>query len=172
MEKKKKSLIKIPLYIIAIFTVGMLSGHLTFKILSFSRTVEVPDLRGKSLIEASNIARGKDLYIMVKGEDYDSYIPQGYIIRQDVPPGNTVKEGREIMVILSKGPAIKYIPDIVGQPIDTAEAILLENGIKIKKVIYVHSAEIPKNIVIAQRPEASENGGDSFSVVVSAGDYE
>jgi len=165
-------LIKIPLYIIAVFAIGVLSGHLTFKMLSFSKTVEVPDLRGKSLIDSNDMLRSKDLYIIVEGEDHDSYIPQGYIIRQDVPPGNAVKEGREIKVILSKGPAIKYIPDIVGQPIDTAEAILLENGIKIKKVIYAHSAEIPKNIVIAQRPEASEKGGDNFSIVVSAGGYE
>ncbi len=159
-------------YIIAVFFVGIISGHLTFKVLSFSKTVDVPDLKGKSLIESNDILKDRKLYIRVEGEDYDSYIPQGYIIRQDVPPGHVVKEGREIKVILSKGPAIRYVPDIVGQSFDKAEVILSGYGIKIKKIIFAHSEEIPKNIVIAQRPEPGENGGDNFSVVVSAGTYE
>lgn len=165
-------LIKISLYIITIFIIGMLSGHFTFKLLSFSRTVTVPDLRGKEMVDANDILRKKGLYIRLEGEDYDSYIPQGCIIRQDIPPNNIVKEGREIKVVLSKGPRIRYVPDVVGQPIETAEAILKEKGIRIGKIIYVHSEKTVRNTVIAQRPEPNEKGGESFSVLVSLGDYE
>jgi serine/threonine-protein kinase len=165
-------LIKIFFYIIAIFTIGLLSGHFTFKLMSFSKTVKVPDLKGKSMVEANNILRSKNLYIRLEGEDHDSYIPQGYIMRQDVPPGNSVKEKREIGIILSKGPRIKYVPDVVGQTIDMAEAVLKEKGIRIGKIIYVHSDKVPKNIIVAQRPETNEKGGENFSVLVSLGNYE
>ncbi len=165
-------LIKIPTYIIAIFVIGMISGHFTFKLLSFSRTVTVPDLRGKGMVDANDIIRKKGLYIRLEGEDYDSYIPQGYIIRQDMPPNSSVKEGREIRIVLSKGPRVRYVPDVVGQPLETAEAILKEKGIRIGKIIYVHSEKTAKNTILAQRPETNEKGGESFSVLVSLGDFE
>lgn len=165
-------LIKIPLYIVAIFAIGIISGHFTFKILSLSKTVTVPDLRGKGMVDANDILRKRGLYIRLEGEDYDSYIPQGYIIRQDIPPTHTVKEGREIRVVLSKGPKVRYVPDIVGQSFDVSEGILKEKGIRISRVIYVHSDKVPKNVVLAQRPETNEKGGDSFSVIVSLGSFE
>ncbi len=167
-----KKILKIALYVIGIFSIGMLSGHLTFELLSLSKTVKVPDLTGKGMIEANDILRSRGLYIRLEGEDFDSHIQQGYIIRQDVPPESSIKDGREIRVILSKGPRIKYVPDIVGQSISEAEALLKEKGINITKIIYVHSENIDKNIILAQRPEPNEKGGDIMSVIVSLGDFE
>lgn len=167
-----KKLAKISIYIAVIFAVGMLSGYVTFNLMSFSRTVDVPDLIGKGMVDADKLLRSKGLYIRLEGEDYDSYIPQGYVMHQDIPAGNSVKEGREIRVVLSKGPRMRYIPDIVGQPLDIAESLLKEKGIKIDKVIYVHSEHTEKNIIIAQRPETTEKGADNFSVIVSLGEYE
>ena len=167
-----KKLIKIPVYIVVVLILGMLSGHLTFKVLSFSRTVTVPDMRGKTMIEANDTARGKGLYIRFEGEDYDSYIHQGSIIRQDIPPGSKVKEGREIGIVLSKGPRVQYVPDVVGQSIDRAESLLNDKGIRLGRIIYVHSDKAPKNVILAQRPETNESGGDVFKVIVSLGGYE
>ncbi|HEX8948784.1 MAG TPA: PASTA domain-containing protein [Dissulfurispiraceae bacterium] len=166
-----RSLIKIPLYAVAVLVLGVLSGHLTFKLLSFSRTIMVPDLRGKTMLEANNIARGKGLYVRLEGEDYDSYIHQGSVIRQDIPSGSAVKDGREIGIVISKGPRVQYVPDVVGQSVDRAESMLKDKGIRVGKVIYVHSDKIPKNTVMAQRPEPNE-GGDVFKILVSLGGYE
>jgi len=55
----------------------MVAGHLTFKILSLSNTVEVPNLRGKSVAEAVNVLQAKDLHLLGAAEDYDSDIPAG-----------------------------------------------------------------------------------------------
>jgi serine/threonine-protein kinase len=126
----------------------------------------------KSMIEANDILRKNGLYIRLEGEDYDSYIPQGYIIRQDILPNNSVKEGREIRVVLSKGPRVRYVPDVVGHPLEVAEAVLKEKGIRIGKIIYVHSEKITKNTILAQRPEANEKGGEIFSVLISLGNFE
>ncbi|MFO0752639.1 MAG: PASTA domain-containing protein [Thermodesulfovibrionales bacterium] len=167
-----KSLWKIPLYIVVLFALGILAGHLTFKVLSFSRTVTVPDLRGKGMVEADGVVRGKGLYIRLEGEDYDSHTRQGAIIRQDILPGGMVKEGRVIGVVLSKGPRVQFVPEIVGQNLDSAEFLLREKGIKVGKVLYVHSEKAPRNMVLAQRPEAAESGSDIFSLLVSLGGYE
>ncbi len=167
-----RSLIKILAYIIVLLFLGVVAGHFTFQLLSFSRTVVVPDLKGREMMEANNIIRNKGLYIRLEGEDYDPAIPQGNIIRQDIPSGSKVKEGREIGIVLSKGPRMQYVPDIVGQPLDMAGAILKEKGIRIDKILYVHSEKTQRNIVLAQRPETNESGADVFSVIVSLGDFE
>ena len=166
-----KNFIKIPLFIVILFALGIVSGHFTFKLLSFNKTLTVPDLKGKSMIDASNSLRGKGLYVRLEGEGYDSNIPQGYIISQDIPAGQKIKEGREIGVVLSRGPRIKFVPDIVGQPLDAAEGLLKEKGIRIGKILYVHSEKAQKNVIIAQRPETNEKSAENFYVVVSLGNY-
>jgi eukaryotic-like serine/threonine-protein kinase len=163
--------IKIPLYIGILFLLGMLAGHLTFKLLSFSNTVEVPDLRGRSVADAVNVLQKKGLHMLGAAEDFDSEMPAGTISRQDIPPASSVKEGRGIKVVVSKGPRVQYVPDIVGMKLEEAGALLLGRGIRIAKTIYVHS-DLEKNIIIAQRPESEEKGGDNFRVVVSLGVFE
>lgn len=166
-----KNFIKIPVFIIILFGLGIVSGHFTFKLMSLNKTLTVPDLTGKSMIDATNDLRSKGLYIRLEGEGYDSNVPQGYVIRQDIPAGNKIKEGREIGVVLSRGPRIKFVPDIVGQPLDAAEGLLKEKGIRIGRIIYVHSEKAQKNLIIAQRPEANEKSAENFQVVVSLGAY-
>lgn len=167
-----RKLIKIPVYLIILFIIAVLSGLLTIELISFGRVVEVPDLKGKNMIEASDILKGKGLHIRFKGEDYDLYIPEGHIIRQNVPPNSSVKEGREVGVVLSRGARLKFVPDVVGLPLNIAESILKARGIRIRRVLYVHSDHAAKDIILAQRPEPDELGRDVFSVIVSMGSYD
>lgn len=164
-----KRLLKGIIYLAILFGIGIAAGHLTFKALSFSRTVEVPDLKGKGMVEASKLLKARGLYIRLEGEDFDTAVPEGSIARQDARAGDKVKEGREIKVVVSKGPRVKHVPDIVGLTLGEAEAQLMGKKIAIKRVVYVHSERVPKDIVLAQRPEVNEQGGDTFSVVVSLG---
>ncbi|NWF52991.1 MAG: hypothetical protein HXY47_07930, partial [Nitrospirae bacterium] len=57
LRKELTNLIKIPFYMLSFIILGLIFGFLTFKVLSFSRTVEVPDLYGKSPVEASKLLR-------------------------------------------------------------------------------------------------------------------
>ncbi|HTZ19043.1 MAG TPA: PASTA domain-containing protein [Dissulfurispiraceae bacterium] len=164
-------LVKIPIYIAVLFIVGMVAGHLTFKLLSMSNTVEVPDLKGKGVAEAVNVLQGKGLHMLGAAEDYDSDIQPGLIIRQDIPAKSKVKEGRGIKVVVSRGPKVQYVPEVVGMKLEEAESVLSGRGIRIAKVIYVHS-DVEKNFIIAQRPESEEKGGESFRVIVSMGSFE
>src|SRR3972149_2744129 len=125
---------------------GLLSGYLAFKILSFSKTVE----------EANGLLIKQGLYLKVEGEDYDLVIVPGRIVRQDVPPGNKVKEQRGIKVFLSRGPKVWTIPELTGQTIDEAESAVSKSGLRIEKIIRLHSNSVEKNRVIAQRPHPDE----------------
>jgi serine/threonine-protein kinase len=165
-------IIRIPLYTFAFIVLGLAFGYLTFKILSFSRTVEVPNLYGKTLLESNKLLTDKGLYVKIEGEEFDSSVPPGNIIRQDVPAGNTVKERRGIKVLISKGPKVKSTPQLINETLANAESLLIEKRLKIGKVIMVHSDIVEKDKILAQSPGADEQASDSITVLVSLGPYE
>jgi len=185
LQEGLRKLITIPLYVLGFVLMGLLSGYLAFKILSFSKTVEVPDLRGKTLVEANGLLIRQGLYLKVEGEEYDPIIVPGRIVRQDVPPGNKVKEQRGIKVFLSKGPKVWAIPELTGQTLEEAESVVSKSGLRVEKIIRLHSNSVEKDKVIAQRPHPDEplGGGPpqkpqdimahrGLSLIVSSGPYE
>ncbi len=172
IQKEVSNLIKVPFYMLLFIILGLLFGFLTFKILSFSRIVEVPDLYGKSPVEASRILMEKGLILKIEGEDYDPTILPGHIIKQDIPAKKKVKEGRGIKVVLSKGPRVQSIPVLVGETLSNAESLLIQKGLKIAKVIRVHSDKVEKDRIVAQNPEPTGKISDYITVLVSAGPHE
>jgi serine/threonine-protein kinase len=172
IQREMSKLVRIPLYIFFFIVLGLFFGYLTFKLLSFSRTVDVPDLYGKSLVETNALLTEKGLYLKIEGEDFDPVMLPGYIIKQDVPAKKKVKEGRGIKVIVSKGPRVQSIPLLVNETLSNAESILIQKGLKIAKVIRIHSDKVEKDRIIAQRPEPTEKVSDYITVLVSLGPHE
>ncbi|OGW36858.1 MAG: hypothetical protein A2Y97_06315 [Nitrospirae bacterium RBG_13_39_12] len=172
MQKETNNLIRFPVYMLAFILLGLFFGFLTFKVLSFSRTVEVPELYGKSLLESNNMLSKNGLYLKIEGEDYDSIVPTGNILRQDTPAGNKVKERRVIKVIISKGPKVKSIPMLMNETLLNAEEILLQKGVKIAKLIKVHSDTAEKDRIVAQKPRPDEHVSEQITLLVSIGPYD
>lgn len=172
MQKTISNIIKLPLYFFGFVLVGLIFAYFTFKTMSFSRTVDVPDLSDKSLIEANELLSKRGLNLKIEGEDYDSTVAAGYILRQDVPAGSRVKEQRGIKVIVSKGSKVRSVPSVVGESIDKAESIFLQKGLKIDRIIRVHSSSAETDKVIAQKPEPDEMIAEKITLVVSSGPYD
>jgi len=164
--------LKVPLFFALFILLGLSFGFLTFKILSFSRTVEVPSLTNLTMLEANESLSRTNLYLKIEGEDFDPTIQTGRIIRQDVPPGYNVKEKRSIKVIVSKGPRISSVPQLVHEALTDAESLLMQKGLSIGKVIYIHTDTEEKGKIIAQKPEPHERLSDKITVLVSLGPHE
>ncbi|HEB75948.1 MAG TPA: PASTA domain-containing protein [Nitrospirae bacterium] len=166
-----KGFIRATLYISLFILMAIVSSYVTFWVLGSKKTVTVPDLRGRSLVEANKELLSKRLYLKIGGEDFSTDVPTGYIIRQDIPPDNKIKEGRTIRVIISKGPRIYYMPAFVGLNLDEAKELAMKKNIKIRKILKVHSDSFDKGIVIAQRPAPEEKGSDSITLLLSRGPF-
>ncbi len=172
MSREIRTVARYAFSIFAFLMLGLIFGFLTFKVLSFSRTVEVPNLYGKNLLESNRLLANNSLYLKIEGEDFDAVVPAGNIIRQDVPAGNKVKERRGIKVVISKGPRIRSVPLLVDETLVNAESLLLQKGLKIAKVIAVHSDVIEKDRILAQKPGPEDQVSDAITVIVSLGQYE
>lgn len=155
------------LYVILALLLGFLSGYFFLTFLVSTGTTEVPDLKGKDIVNANQILREKGLHIRIDGHEY-SELPPGTVSKQEPPPGTKIKSGREVGVIVSKGVKFAILPELRGLPLEEAEKLLRERGIPIEKVTYIHSDQYPERTIIAQRPEPEE-GGKSIKLLVSKG---
>ncbi len=172
MQKDMNSFLKATLFFALFVVLGLTFGFLTFTILSFSRTVEVPSVLNMTVLEADRTLGNSGLSLKIEGEDFDSIIPSGKIIRQDVPPGKTVKEKRAIKVIISKGPKVSSIPLLVNNTLLDAEAALMQKGLRVSRIIAVHNDSVEKGTIIAQNPEPDDRLEDHITVLVSAGPHD
>ncbi len=166
------SFLRASLFFALFVVLGLTFGFLTFKVLSFSRTVEVPSITNMTVIEADKVLGKSGLDLKIEGEDFDSVIPSGKIVRQDVPPGKTVKEKRAIRIVISKGPKVLSIPLLVNETLQSADSLLIQKGLRIGKVINVRSDTVQRGLIVAQKPEPDDKLTDVITVLVSAGPHD
>jgi beta-lactam-binding protein with PASTA domain len=167
-----KKIVKFPIYFLSFFLLVALSSYVTFRALSSSMEVEVPDLTGISRAEAEKMLGSRGLHLKVVSEDYDAAIPKGYVLSQDLPSGSHVKGQTEIKVAVSKGPELHLIPEVVGATVKEAEGLFGEKGLEVSRVIHVHSDTIERGRIIAQQPLPDEWTGEPISLIVSEGPYD
>jgi len=155
------------LYIIGVIAVALI----IYKALGLYRPVYAPELVGKEIKEAERILRDKKLSLIVEGEDFAPDIPEGRIIRQDVKPGEKIKRGSAIKVSVSSGAGAVSMPSFEGQILDEVKLTLINLGMKIGKITWVHSETVGAGRVIAQRPLPGNAIGNEVNFLVSKGWY-
>jgi serine/threonine-protein kinase len=159
--------------LLAIFgIIAAVTGYATFRFLTFGKNIQVPDLKGKTVIEANGIVSKNRLYIKVAGENFDDAAPEGCVTGQSIPAGNDIKEGRTIGVVISKGPMVQKMPVFKGLTLTEAEELAYSKKLHVGRMINVHSDSIEKNKVIAQKPGPEEKGGKELTLIVSDGPYD
>ncbi|MGN0984779.1 MAG: PASTA domain-containing protein [Gemmiger sp.] len=68
-------------------------------------------------------------YRIVATEGYSSEVAQGCVINQDPQPGTLLAENQIIQVVVSKGPNLVEMPNIIGYTQDNASKLLDSQGI-------------------------------------------
>ena len=101
----------------------VLSG-IIYAILGYtSGDVTVPDLKGKTIVEAEAILT-KDKLGYTLTEEYDAKATPGVIIKQNPAAHSRVKAGRKIQLVVSKGPEPGVVPDLKKKTLAEATAML------------------------------------------------
>lgn len=179
MTENSSSLLSSILKIMAIFLISLVFIFavllISLRISIRGKVVVVPDVTGKSLVEATQILRKAGLgQPRIEGEKYSGTIPKGYIVEQRPSPGSRVKSGRQIKIFLSKGAEAGIVPRLVGKTVIEAEAALSTLGLEVGSIVRVHSDDFPQEgIIIAHTPmeNASVEKGTKINLLVSLGPY-
>lgn len=166
-----RKFLKIIMYFIAFVAAGAASVFLVYKAINYDKAGEVPLLTGKSVTEAAEILNKEKLSLSIAGKERHDEVPEGYIISQKISPGERVKPGTEVAVVVSKGRERYAMPSFEGQIFEEAKLTISNLGMKIKKVTWVHSASVAKGKIIAQRPLPGNATGNEINFLASLGPY-
>lgn len=166
-----KNFFKIVMYLASFLAAGAVALFLVVKIVNIDKTGEVPLLEGKSLTEAAELLNKRKLFLKIKGRVNHPEVRADHIIKQNIKPGEDIHVGSEIGVFVSKGPEMYTMPSFEGQDLRDAKLTLINLGIKISKITWVHSDTVKKGWIIAQRPLPGNIESNEINFLVSLGHY-
>ncbi len=131
----------------------------------------VPDITGKTYIEALSEIRAAGFLHGQITEIYQYGIEPGYVITQYPEPNQNRTIDQFIDIVLSKAPDPITVPDLIGIQISEAEVIITELGFLFHEVEEAYDEVIPYGHVINQSPESGETAfpADMIVLVISAG---
>lgn len=134
------------------------------------RPVEVPELIGKSEIEAGRILGELGLRIGEITYDHSEDFPEGVILSQEPTAGVQVRKGTAIDIVISKGIPLVLVPDVEGLTREKAIELIEKAGLK-AEVVEEESTTVEAGRVIRQSPSPGDTikKGEKVIIVVSTG---
>lgn len=163
--KKNKTKKMLGLFIGAIF----LLSALIYGLVGYSSgDIAVPDVKGKTLVEAEAILKDNNLDFTLK-EEFDAKVPTGTVIKQSPGAGSHVKAGRKIQLTVSKGAEPGVVPDLKGKNLAEATEMLHAAKLAVGKVTVQYKEGAAQGVVLSQDIEAGKKvaAGTKVDLVVN-----
>lgn len=133
--------------------------------------VNVPELTGKDLNEAEKTAKEFGLDINISSREYNDNVPADKVISQYPEAGRLVKKGRNIDLVLSRGPELKAVPDLTNKTLAEASIILGKENLLVGSTAEEYSDSLAAGQIIRQMPSAGNEvkKGSKIDFIVSKG---
>lgn len=109
----------------------------------------------------------------LEGERPNDSFPQGTVIWQDPAPGTVLQPNSVVQLVLSSGPALVAVPDVIGLNLPQAGKILAAAGVRVGTVDTTTAGE-EQGVIVATRPAAGVGRprGAAVALVISRGPAE
>jgi beta-lactam-binding protein with PASTA domain len=134
-----------------------------FAVSKGKKPIAVPDLTGKSYKEANRALR-KLGFVVGRTNQYDEKIAEGKVISQ-TPSTGTLFAKDKVQLVVSKGPALREVPNVKRKSLDEAQQILTDAGFKVQ--VEKAPFNLGLNIVAAQNPGSGKMAQPGTTVVVT-----
>lgn len=134
-----------------------------------AREVKVPDIRGRTVAEATSMLAGAGLSIREEPPRRpDPKIPADHILWQEPEPGAVLRSQRAVRIRVSDGQRAPVLPDVTGQPDRTAELTLAQEGVQVTGRDEIRTGDYPADTVVAQDPPGRGRGA-GITLLVNRG---
>ena len=135
------------------------------------RQVTVPDVRGMEEGDAALILSDNGLRYEVIGEQFSVEYPESTVSLQDPPPGQVVKQGRKIVIMISKGGEYGDIPYCIGKPFRTVLIDLEQAGFYVGNVTRAPTSKGYPEEVLSTEPLPGRRAfkGSPINILVNDG---
>ena len=124
---------------------------------NMSRTVwiTVPNIKNRSVAEATNLLRDSKLTLRVVRREPNEKVGQDIILDADPGPGQKVREGGQVSVIVSSGTPNVKVPDLHGLTVDKAKGLLGNlNLVFSDSVESISDPKVPAGLIVRSEPDA------------------
>jgi len=118
--------------------------------------VVIPQLNGKTVVEALDILSKAGLTLTQDEVEFNESMPPGAILRQRPAAGMRVRHGRVVHVTVSKGGQSLFVPDVANKSVSDAQTAISSAGLILGEVSEVYSTIVPRALVVSQIPKASD----------------
>jgi serine/threonine-protein kinase len=130
----------------------------------------VPNLVSAPESKLGALLRAETLTLGPVTRDWSETVPEGAVISQDPPKGESVKRGTAVSVVLSKGRQPIPVPDVTGKPFDEAQELITKAGLEVKRAEDVNDDTVPTGHVVSQDPaNGNLHKNDPVTLTVSKG---
>jgi serine/threonine-protein kinase len=139
-------------------------------VVSGRQVTEVPDVTGKSVLEARGILSGEDFEVKTRSQESSSS-DEGKVMEQSPPGGEKAEVGSVVTLTVGGGPSTVEVPDLSGMTVSEAGSALDSAGLKLGDRSESVSDSIPEGGIISQNPSAGTGvaPGTSIDVTLSTG---
>jgi eukaryotic-like serine/threonine-protein kinase len=134
---------------------------------SLPRVLELPEAEARRTLTELGFRPRLD------GERHNDAFRRGTVIWQDPPPGTVLAPNTIVQLVVSAGPSLVAVPDVIGMNLPQATKILTAAGVRTGSVDTVAGGP-ERGVVLATRPSAGVGRprGTAVSLVVSRGPEE
>jgi beta-lactam-binding protein with PASTA domain len=131
-----------------------------------AREVKVPDVRGKSVTDASAAIANAGLALRIDPtRRVDPTVAADHVLAQDPEPGTVVRRPRAVRIHVSEGQRAPLMPQLTGLSERAAQMTASENGIQIVSSAEVRTTDYPPGVVVAQDPPPKSHGATTTLLV-------
>lgn len=158
------------LYFLLAIAVAGISGYFVVSFMvQQAPEVAVPDITDMALSDALDRLQEVGLDLEVRDFTYSDLVKENRVVIQRPQPGQVVKAGRAVGVVLSRGYKRYPMPEVLGKRLEEAAVALAESGLKYEVGATVRGGATDQVIGVSREAGAKLVPAETVKLLVSSG---
>lgn len=161
MGRLALKLIKLLVLLGVLVAIVGITSYWTFSATVRRGGIPAPDVLGLTLEETIALVSESGVEVRHRSQEdrFDDTTPVDRIVQQDPAPGNPMKRGGVMGVVLSRGQQLVEVPDLSGKAMQAVQTELAAAGLSPGRVLRVYWPGGEPNTVVLQDPLAEKEIG-------------